>query len=65
MLNEMSVREEDLVKVIDVEAIYIEAMECLQYYVSVTKVDKLPYPMNELFQEEAIQLFIEWNLKIL
>lgn len=63
MLNTTSVKEE--VKVIDTETIYVEAMECLLYYVSVSHVDKLPYPMNEMHQEEAIRLFIEWNLKIL
>ncbi len=65
MLNEITVKEEVNVKRIDTEAIYAESMECLQYYISVTNVDKLPYPMNETLQEEALRVFIEWNLKIL
>ena len=65
MLNEMSVNEEVNVKRINTEAIYEESMECLQYYRAVTGVDRLPYPMNETIQEEALCVFIEWNLKIL
>ncbi len=53
------------VVVINKEEVCAEAMECLQYYVSVTKVDKLPYPMNEQLQNEAFKLFVEWNIKIL